>query len=57
MGTLYTFRFFDGSIECIRDGGFGLEWVRSWARNNLYIKDIYQVSAVNYIRSGAEFFN
>jgi hypothetical protein len=57
MGTLYTFHMFDGSQESINDGGLGTNWVRQWAQNNLYIQDVWEISAVNYTRKGYEFFN
>lgn len=56
MGTLYTFRFFDGSVESIHDGGMGNSWVKEWAIKNLQTSEVYQVSALNYIVSGTEFF-
>lgn len=57
MGTLYTFRMFDGSQESINDGGLGLNWVKQWAKANLYIQDVWEVSARNYICKGYDFFN
>ena len=57
MGKLWVFRFFDGSVEAVRDGGLGRQWVADWARSNLPICDVWQVSSVNFIRSGYDFFN
>lgn len=56
MGTLYTFRMFDGTVESIRDGGKGAKWVREWALNNLHIPSIWQVSCLNFICPAHEFF-
>lgn len=57
MGTLYTFYMFDGSSESVRDGGLGATWVRDWALNNIPVNEVWQVSALNFICSGVEFFN
>jgi hypothetical protein len=56
MGKLWTFRFFDGSSEEIRDGGLGVNWVREWALKNIPTRDVFSVSSLNFIRKGYEFF-
>ena len=56
MGKLWTFRFFDGSVERIRDGGLGAGWAREWALAHLPIRDIWQVSALNFQQSAVDFF-
>lgn len=57
MGRTWYFRFFDGSVEAISDGGLGIEWVRAWAVDHLFIRDVWQVSSGNYIVPGYEFFS
>ena len=54
---LVTFTDFDGSTTTLQDGGLGLKWAKKWALDNLYILDIYQVSAPNFICPGYEFFS
>lgn len=56
MGTLYTFYMFDGSSESIRDGGLGAAHVRDWALDHIPVNEVWQVSSLNFICSGVEFF-
>lgn len=56
MGTLYTFRFFDGRVEYVRDGGMGKTWVVEFANRYYNIAEIWQVSCNNNIETGNEFF-
>ena len=56
MGTLYCFRFFDGRVEFVRDGGMGSGWIVEFAQKYFNIIDIWQVSSVNGIYSADEFF-
>ena len=56
MGALWTFRFFDGYVTEIRDGGMGLSWVRVWAERNLPVSEVFEVSSLNFIRKGYDFF-
>lgn len=57
MGTLYCFRFFDGRVEFVREGGMGKYWVIEFAKKYFNVNDIWQVSSVNGIYSGTEFFS
>lgn len=58
MGALWVFRFFDGTVETVRDGGLGKSWVIEFARASFPITEIWQVSGPNnYIRPGYEFFS